>query len=206
MIKKYFRSSPTSTISTGSSNGSLIIILLTVALLVGLPTKTLQAQSLKIVDCNGSTRAFKRQVTPNNNNIRVDLVDQNGVPLESGEVNLLNAEGKIVNAAIANGTAEFSALEPGVWMISSPNSGVFFTKIALTEFIAPPFWQSAGVGLGKAAEIALVIGAVVGAAVIVDEVSDSNGGGDGDDSVSPPSDVCLSCDSDAIAPTIPDFE
>ena len=183
---------------------SFLFILCLSILNAGLISTVAHAQGIRIVDCQGKTKAYRSQISPTDNNISVDVVNSFGQKVSSGEISLFNSKGQVIKAAISDGIAEFNSIEPGVWMISSDDKGLFFTQIAMNDLVPATFWQSAGSTLTKVAEIALVVGVVVGATIAIDEATDGSGGGSSGNSGPP--DTCSSCDPDLIAPSIPEFE
>ncbi len=182
-------------------------LLMTVPLLIAVfLTPDAYAQGVRIVDCQGKTKAFRQNLTTTDNVVRIDVIDAAGQLAENGEISLVNAKGTVLKSSVTNGIAEFPQISPGVWMISSSDQGLFFTQIALSDYAPPTFWQSAGSSIVKGAEIALVVGAAVGAAILIDDATDGSSRKNGSSVIDTPSDnSCTSCNPDAVAPSIPDF-
>lgn len=169
-----------------------------------LSAKTCYSQGIRIIDCNGNTRAIRQQaqqISATQSQVQIEVIDASGQLANGGEFKLFNAKGDILKAVAQNGIAKFPVVDSGVWMLGSDTPGFFYSSISLSDPIIPAFWDSAGEFLSQAGNIILVTGAVVGAAVVVDHTTNGGGGGS-----TPPSMGCPTCDPDEVAPSIPPFQ
>ena len=162
-------------------------------------TSISQAQLLKIVNCQGQTKASKilSSVDPVDVRINVKFSDLS-------RVNLINKEGRIIEGIIEDGEVLFADVPPDVWVLATDSPNAFLTSIAFEPHFFIP--------LPTFSEAAIVAGSVVGAAVlgtVIERNTSGNsggGGGGGDDnSPSPDTGVCPDCAPDDVAPSIPEF-
>lgn len=142
------------------------------------------------------------------NQVSLSVVDAQGLANSGAIFKLTNAKGEVITTTAQNGLAEFLNVGPGVWMLGSESSNLYFTSISLTDVPVAGFWDISGSYLTQVGQIALIAGAVVGAGVLIHEASNGNGGGggSGDTPTIPPAMGCPACNPDAQAPSLPPFE
>lgn len=148
--------------------------------------------SLRVVDCNGRTRALKDVGMQEVTDVEVQLNS-----LEVRDLRLVNNKGEVLEGEIEDGLATFSDVPAGIWVLTSKDPAAFYTKISFQP--SPPgFWIRAG-------EVALVSVGVVGVAAIAGAFDGGGGGGDSHDGGSDGGDVCATCNPDQDAPSIGPF-
>lgn len=166
------------------------------------------AEGIKIIDCQGRTRAMKQsqEVGELQSRVKIEVIAASGAAVDGVALTLQNGKGEKLRASSEDGVVEFPNVPQGVWMVTAEENGFFFTSISLSDSIVPAFWERTGDFLLETGKIVLVTGAIVGAALLVDEVSDGDSGGEEETISPPPSSGCASCNPDAVAPSIPAFQ
>jgi hypothetical protein len=159
----------------------------------GLVVGAAQAQplaALRVVDCQGKTRALKNVSLEELTDIEVALNST-----EVGDLKLINAKGEEIRASISDDVATFSDVPTDIWVLTTTTPGAFYTKISFDP--SPQlFWIRAG-------EVALVAVGVVGAVALTGAF---DGGGSGGDSDGGSGDgICATCNPDQEAPSIGPF-
>lgn len=169
------------------------------------------AQGIRILDCNGQTRAVHQIPQALDYVVRVSIVDRLGQPQRDSEVTLTSREGNVSASTDVDGIAELTGVKPGVWLVGSPQEGLFYTSITLSDSIRGGFWHEVGSTAVDVLEVAAVAGVAVGAGVLIYEATDgdggggNDGGGNGDGGGSMPGDDCSACAPDASAPSVSGF-
>lgn len=148
--------------------------------------------SLRVVDCNGRTRAFKSVTIEEVTEVQVQLNS-----LEVRDLRLVNNKGDVLHGEIEDGLATFLGVPADIWVLTSTDPAAFYTKISFQPSL-PGFWIQAG-------EVALVAVSVVGVAAIAGAFGGGGGGGDGHSGGSGGGDVCATCNPDQEAPSIGPF-
>ncbi len=148
--------------------------------------------SLRVVDCNGRTRALKNVTIEEVTDVEVQLNS-----LEVRDLRLVNNKGDVLHGEIEDGLATFSNVPADIWVLTSNDPAAFYTKISFQPSL-PGFWVRAG-------EVALVAVGVVGVAAIAGAFGGGGGGGDGHGGGSGGGDVCATCNPDQEAPSIGPF-
>lgn len=158
----------------------------------GLVVPKTHAQSLaalRVVDCNGHTRAMK--------NVDIGEVTDVEVRLKSLDVKdlrLINGKGEVLHGEIDEDVATFSDVPTDIWVLTSNDPAAFYTEISFNPSL-PGFWIRAG-------EVVLVAAGVVGIVALAgafDGGGGNNGGGSGG------SDDCPTCNPDQEAPSVGPF-
>jgi hypothetical protein len=148
--------------------------------------------SLRVVDCNGQTRALKSVTIEEVTEVQVQLNS-----LEVRDLKLVNSKGEVLHGEIEDGVATFSDVPADIWVLTSNDPAAFYTKISFQPSL-PGFWVTAG-------EVALVAVGVVGVAAIAGAFGGGGGGGDSHGDGSGGGDVCATCNPDQDAPSIGPF-
>lgn len=159
---------------------------------------------IHILDCNGSSRAYKAKVVQGNNEVNIRVVDSAQNPNSGARVNLVNKNGQKLSTVSKNGNAFFPEVPDGTWVIDPADKGLFFTEVSV--FDPTPLWISNGTAVGAGVAAA---GVGVGAAALGGAFN-GNGGGNGGDHALPspgptPSDTCPECNPDDIPPSVNPF-
>jgi len=163
------------------------------------------ALELRIVDCDGVTRASQRVDPATRNRVEVEVRDSSGQPANGQEVSVTNATtGQIVTATALNGVVVFPELAPGVWSMTSSASGLVFSSVAIGADLT---LAAASAALGGA--VLVGGGVTVGVVEVVDQI---DGGSSNDQGVPTPLPTMLptplptplpcNCDPDEDAPEL----
>lgn len=166
------------------------------------------AQGIRILDCNGQTRAVHQISTALAYTVSVKVVDRDGVAKGDSELTLTNKSGKFTALTSAEGIAEFANIEPGVWLVGGNQTGLYYSSITLSDTYRGGFWDSVGNVASDVLGVAAVAGVAVGVGILIDDATDGSGGGGdagGGDSGGMPGGECTSCNPDAAAPSVPGF-
>lgn len=163
-------------------------------------TASSASAQIHILDCNGSSRAYKANITQRGE-VNIRVVDKAQNPSSGARVNLVNKNGQTLNAVTKNGNAFFPDVPSGTWVIEPVDQGLFFTEISL--FDPTPLWVSNGTFTG-----AVVAAAGVGAGAAA--LGGAFNGNGGNNHVLPtpgptPSDTCPECNPDDVPPSVNPF-
>jgi hypothetical protein len=153
--------------------------------------QTAICQSLRIVDCQGKTRAVRQVPTSEPTEMKVQL---NSSEIKS--VKIVNAKGEVIDGVIEDGIATFSDVPTDIWVLTTDTPGGFFSNITFNP--APVgLWSDVG-------NVALVTAGVVGAVVIGGAIEGSSSSSDDGDAGSGGG-ACVTCNPDQGAPSISPF-
>lgn len=193
----------------------LLFCISLISFLSSLWLNTAHGVDIKILDCDGVTRASKSIDGLEKQDIELKVQDAAGQPADGTQVSLTNTEtGQVVSVTSKQGVATFPELNAGTWVASSSASGVTLTGVSIATAI--PMTVAAGAIAG-----ATVVsgGAVYGTTEGVIAISDSiennsdNSSDDQDDDNDPnpsptpspsPEEPC-DCDPDEEAEELDDF-
>ncbi len=187
---------------TGHFN--IFSLLFTAATLLTVASSSSVAQGLRILDCSGRTRAQHLTEVAVQYAVLMQVVDKQGKAAEGARVKLVGAHGSSEATVSPEGVAEFTDVDPGVWLMGADTGGLYYHEIALKNY-RPGFW----IRNGEIVAIAAAVGAVaVAAVVIANETrghpgSGSEPGGGGGGSGGPD---CQTCNPGEDAPSIPGFQ
>lgn len=179
---------------------------------IAIHTSLAYALPLQIFDCNGTSRASTEVSQNARTELRVDVRDSTGQPVNQGEITLTNAEtGEVISASsFSEGQAIFQSVPPGNWILGAKDSNLKFSSISLGEFITPVAAYSAAVGAIVAGG-----GGIAGATVAISNSSGGSGNNDGSDGTdpeptpiptpNPEPTVCPNCNPDDTPEPIDNF-
>lgn len=140
--------------------------------------------TLRIVDCNGSTKALDENASGSANVVKVTTISAGAAP----SLTLTNSESNQLTATVNDGVAVFPGVPPGTWVLTSA-APAYLSDIELEHEEGSPWGEAALIGAGIAAAI-----------IIYDH---NNGGGHGSPPASGP--TCPTCNPDDDAPSIDPF-
>ena len=170
------------------SSPSSVVLFVFLALFTCLPPAVAQG-TLRIVDCQGKTRAVK-QTSVESTDVQVKL---NSTEIQNAS--LTNRKGDVIQGSVSDGIATFAAVPTDIWVLSTNTPGGFFSEITFNSTPAG-FWVDAG-------NIALVTAGIVGA-VLIGGAFDGDSSGDNGDASSGGG-GCSTCNPDQGAPSIGPF-
>ena len=166
------------------------------------------AAVLRIVDCNGHTKALREIEPAGETSVKISVVTGTGAAATGESLKLMHPDGTVLRAVSKDGVADFGSVGPGTWVVAAEDGNVFFSSIVLGgPIVAGPWWSF---GTGSVLEdIAIVAGVVTAGVVAAVAVDHFDGGGGGSSSGNSPdpgaSPTCPACNPDANAPSVPGF-
>jgi len=152
-------------------------VLLLLILFLGFGASADAGEVLTIKDSSGFVRG--ESSISESGKVEFEVTTENGAPATGSEVSLVNVStGESFTTYAADGKAIFDAVPAGVYTVSSPDLGLTFTTVTISEGSAALGGTLAGGGLlggsgGTVAVGALGAAAVAGGAIAISE--NSNG-------------------------------
>lgn len=160
---------------------------------------SISQSQIHILDCNGTTRAYKAGPTAANTEVIIKVSDKAQNPATGVKVKLVNKAGETLVATSSEGSAIFNSVPAGTWVIDPEQGSYYFSEISIYD--PSPLWLSNGPLLGFIGGGAVGIAALGGA-------FDGNSGRDGNSAAPPtpePTPFCPTCNPDEEAPSVQPF-